>query len=124
MKYGAKKDANHNDIADAFKAIGVPCLDLSAMGGGVPDCIVWVWDSWQFVEIKNLSTPYGKRGMNNLQKEWIKRWRGGPVYIITSVDQALAFAKHDLGGIEVVMPGYPPARYLKFQSTEDRNLPF
>ena len=131
MKYGAKKDANHKEIANALTAVGVPVYDLSGAGCGIPDCLVWVWDSWQLVEIKNTKTAYGKRGLNPIQKKWLTHWRGGPVHILKTVEQALEFASGDLKNVEIfygdqstIRPTDTPSRFLKFQSTEDKDLPF
>ena len=51
-KYGNKKDANHKEIVDAFEALGASVLDLSDMGCGVPDLIVWCMHGWQMVDVK------------------------------------------------------------------------
>lgn len=105
VKYGVKKDANHHLICDVLKAHGIPVYDLSSMGCGVPDCIVWVKDSWQFVEIKNPNTGYGRRGLNKIQRKWADQWRGGPVYIVRTIEQAEKFAKGDWAEIETVATG-------------------
>lgn len=80
--YGAKKDANHNEIVDAFKKLGAPVMDLSSMGGGVPDLIVECQGVLHLVDVKNPKTGYGKRGLNKLQKKWAEQWNGGPVYLV------------------------------------------
>lgn len=91
MRYGAKKDANHNSIQDALRSRGCCVYDVSSVGGGVPDCIVWANGLWHLVEIKNPNTPYGKRGLNEVQKGWIGRWQGGPVYIIRTLEDVENF---------------------------------
>jgi hypothetical protein len=102
MRYGAKKDENHVAIQEAIEAFGIPVYDMSGAGSGVPDCLVWIRESWQLVEIKNPKTAYGRRGLNAIQKVWIDKWRGGPVHILKSVDDALAFVKGDLSKIDVI----------------------
>lgn len=98
-KYGAKKDANHNEI---FEMIGkfTAVKDLSAVGCGVPDGIAWVNGGWQLFDVKNPKTGYGKRGLNARQKKWSDDWRGGPVYLLYTVEEALRFAKGDLENIK------------------------
>lgn len=98
-KYGAKKDANHNEIFDAIAAF-TAVKDLSAAGCGVPDGLAWVNDGWQLFDVKNPKTAYGKRGLNERQKKWAEDWRGGPVYLIYSVDEAIKFARGELSGIK------------------------
>lgn len=87
-KYGVKKDANHNEIINAFKKLGAGVLDLSSVGNGVPDLLVYCRGIIYLVDIKNLLTGYGRRGLNPLQKEWAKDWKGGPVYLIYTVEDA------------------------------------
>lgn len=88
MKYGAKKDANHKEIVDALTAMGANVLDLSSLGCGVPDILVWTVRGWILADIKNPNTAYGKKGLNKRQREWAAAWKGGPVYIIRTVDEA------------------------------------
>jgi hypothetical protein len=104
MKYGAKKDANHLAIQQTLQSLGVAVYDLSGMGAGFPDLLVWIRGQWELVEIKNPKTGYGRRGMNPLQRAWIDRWRGGPVHILQTVDDAIAFARGQLGAIQIVYP--------------------
>lgn len=80
--YGNKKDANHNEIKQAFEDRGAGVLDLSDIGSGVPDLLVWCHDAWHLVDVKNPETGYGKRGLNPLQQEWAENWKGGPVYLV------------------------------------------
>ena len=92
MKYGVKKDANHNEvIAEIRKHCAV--YDLSALGLGIPDGIAWIHDSWHLFDIKNPKTAYGRRGLNPIQKKWISMHEGGPVYLIYTVEEAENFAK-------------------------------
>lgn len=97
--YGAKKDANHKEL---FAVIGkiVPVKDLSDAGFGVPDGIAWINNGWHLFDIKNPKTSYGRRGLNKIQKRWALDWSGGPVYLLYSVDDALAFATGRFDGIK------------------------
>ena len=91
-KYGAKKDANHKEI---FKIIEQKCcvMDLSHAGYGVPDGLAVVKGEIFLFEVKNPNTSYGRRGLNNNQKNWIKDWRGGPVYILRNDEDARNFSE-------------------------------
>ena len=40
MRRAAKKDENHNTIADHLRKLGWSVLDLSRLGGGCPDMVV------------------------------------------------------------------------------------
>lgn len=109
-KYGAKKDANHNEIMDVIRQI-TAVHDLSHAGYGVPDGIAWVGGAWQLFDIKNLKTSYGKKGLNQRQKQWAKDWRGGPVYLVHDEHEAQCFARGKFeslkceGGFKVVSNG-------------------
>jgi hypothetical protein len=104
MKYGAKKDQNHAAIVQVMQQCGVPVYDLSSAGRGIPDCIAWVKEQWRLVEIKNPKTGYGRRGLNPVQQKWIDQWRGGPIFVLKSVDDALAFVGGKFEAVEVIRP--------------------
>lgn len=89
-KYGAKKDANHADIVKALEDGGVSVLDISGLGGGLPDLIVCRRGITLLVEIKNPQTSYGRKGANKLQKAWANGWPA-PVYIIRTLSDVEAF---------------------------------
>jgi hypothetical protein len=99
MRYGAKKDANHAELLEEMRK-HCPAYDLSTTGHGVPDGIAWVNESWQFFDIKNPKTAYGRRGLNNVQKKWIGQWQGGPVYLLYTVDEARRFALGQFDGLK------------------------
>jgi hypothetical protein len=99
LKYGAKKDANHREIFQTIRLF-TAAHDLSSSGCGVPDGVAWIKDGWQLFDVKNPKTGYGKRGLNDRQKEWSKDWRGGPVYLIYTIEDAEAFAKGNLANLK------------------------
>lgn len=103
MKYGAKKDANHNEV---FEEMRKHCAvyDFSAAGCGLPDGIAWVAEQWRLFDVKNPKTGYGRRGLNKVQKRWLSQWKGGPVYLIYSADEARRFGTGDLDGIKLIFP--------------------
>lgn len=101
MKYGAKKDANHNIIIEYLRKGGIAVYDLSSVGCGIPDCIAWAHDGWHFIEIKNPGTAYGKRGLNKIQKKWAERWEGGPVFILSTIDDAEEFRAGNFNKLKV-----------------------
>ncbi|WP_250533962.1 hypothetical protein [Caballeronia sp. AZ10_KS36] len=95
-KYGAKKDANHAELVSAFKRLGVGVMDLSVLGSGVPDLLIWCAKRYLLVDIKNRGTGYGRRGLNQNQKDWADGWRGGPVYLVYDLDDVVALANGHL----------------------------
>jgi len=99
MKYGARKDANHNEVmAELRKYCAV--YDLSALGMGIPDGIAWIKGAWHLFDIKNPKTGYGRRGLNEVQKKWIGMYDGGPVYLIYTNEEAARFAQGSFDDIK------------------------
>ena len=79
-------DANHAEIVSALKSIGCAVLDLSVVGGGVPDLLVQGVDgTLVLIEIK-----VAKGKLNRLQQQWHESWRGSKPVIVRSVSEALA----------------------------------
>jgi hypothetical protein len=98
-KYGAKKDANHKEVIAAINQL-CAVHDLSACGYGVPDGLAYIKDGWHLFDIKNPKTSYGRKGLNERQKKWMADWRGGPVYLIHSVEEAIEFAQGKFDGLK------------------------
>lgn len=99
-KYGIKCDANHKDLVNCLRKLGADVLDISTVGCGVPDLVVWCRGNWHLVDIKNPNTGYGKRGLNKNQKQWAAHWKGGPVYMIYSTDDAIALVNGDMENLK------------------------
>lgn len=82
MRRAAKTDINHRELVDAMRNLGLQVLDLSRVGGGVPDTLVRFQRMWTFVEIKA-----GKGKQNPAQVAFAGEW---PVRVIRSVDDVVA----------------------------------
>jgi hypothetical protein len=84
MRRAARKDANHTDITRAFERMGCDVIDLSRVGGSVPDLLVRVraLNRWMLVEIKT-----AKGRLKPGQVAFAERW---PVEVVRSVDDAIA----------------------------------
>lgn len=103
MRGRARKDSNHNLIVDAINKYGGCVLDLYKHGRGVPDLIVKTKnDGIQLAEIKNPENAYGRKGLSNLQNKWATNWRGGPVYIIRTIEDAFALVNGQFSKLESV----------------------
>jgi len=79
-----KVDQNHTAIVQALRShSGVSVFSTATLGDGVPDLIVGL-DGWTIlVEVK-----VGRKKLNTLQKLWHKAWRGTPVVIMRTVEDA------------------------------------
>ncbi len=89
MRYGAKKDANHQAICTCLDQMKVGYWDLSDVGRGIPDLLVYCGGQYHPWEIKNPRTTYGRRGLNKNQKAL--EARTAPINIIRTIDEAIAF---------------------------------
>ncbi len=88
MRRCGKKDANHKEIVDALRAVGASILDTSALGSGMPDLVVGYRQENFLIEIKNPKNKYGRKGLNDLQKEWVAKW-SAPVHVVRNINEAL-----------------------------------
>lgn len=83
MRRAARKDANHNDICDALRALGYTVLDLSRLGDGAPDCLVGNGNKNVLLEIK---TKTGK--LKPDQVKFFEYWKG-PKAVVRDISEAL-----------------------------------
>jgi len=65
-------------------------IDLSLLGDGKPDILVWCRTRYILVEIKNPKTGYGRKGLNKNQKSWAEEWMGGPVYVVSNREHVIS----------------------------------
>ncbi len=84
MAYARRTDANHVQVAAAFRKLGCKVLDLSRQGKGCPDLLIRLGSVFHLVEVK---TPTGRT--NALQDAFRQDW---PVSIV-----------RDLAGVETVV---------------------
>ncbi len=83
-----KTDKNQPDIMLALRCNGGKVIDLSLIGGGVPDLLALLPDgSLKLIEVKN---PDGRDRLTDKQKDFILE--GWPVEIVHFPDQVAAIA--------------------------------
>lgn len=86
-----RKDNNHNAVVAAFRTLGCSVIEMHAVGiPGMPDLAVGCIRKTHLVEIKNPESAYGRAGLNAYQTAFAGDWRGEPVMIVTSPDEAAA----------------------------------
>ena len=94
MRRKAKKDGNHDAIVRALEFMGCSVAQMHASGvTGFPDILVGCKSANYLVEIKDRSTAYGKKGLNPNQDDFAQKWRGGNIYVVDSVEQAIGLVK-------------------------------
>jgi VRR-NUC domain len=83
-----RRDIVQAPIVEALRKMGGTFQDTSQVGGGCPDGIYGLLGGDYWVEFKS---PGGKLSANQLS--WLRLWRGGDVYLLESVDEAVQFVK-------------------------------
>ena len=89
MRRAAKVDTNHSEVVEALKSAGASVQSLATVGRGCPDLLVGYRGMWLLFEVKDGTRSPSRRKLTPDQEEWIKASRGGPVWLITSVPEAL-----------------------------------
>jgi len=102
LRHNARKDANHNEIVEILEKGGIIVKDTSKLMQGFPDLLVWHMDAWHLVEIKNPNTAYGKKGLSKSQQKFADDWRGGPVFIMRTKEDAEKFIIGEFAEIDQV----------------------
>lgn len=89
MRRAARTDKNHDEIVQALRKVGASVQSLAAVGAGVPDLLVGFQGQTFLVEIKDGQAAPSAKKLNPAQMIWHHTWRGGPLAVVESVDQAL-----------------------------------
>jgi hypothetical protein len=85
MRRAARVDANHAAIVAALRRLGCSVLDLSRVGDGCPDLLVGFRGRNYLMELK-----YADGILTTDQHRFLRDWRGRPVLLIHSVEEAVA----------------------------------
>ena len=97
-RYAGRTDSNHREIRDGLRAFGASVADTSAAGHGFPDLVVgWRPPGREAVtelyEVKNPSNrKVGGKSVSRTkerQAKFRRRWKGRPVHVVESLDQAI-----------------------------------
>lgn len=84
MRLAARVDRNQAVIVEALRKAGAQVLDMSRVGGGVPDLLCCSRSGRMFfVEVK---TEEGR--LTDDQDEFLGQWRG-PAHIVRTPEEAL-----------------------------------
>jgi hypothetical protein len=86
----AKRDSNQREIERALKACGARVADLSSVGDGFPDLVVFYQGHVLLLEIKDGDKPPSKQKLTPAEVGFHLAWRGAPIYVVTGVDDAVA----------------------------------
>ncbi len=89
MRVRARKDANHTEIVRVIRDLGAQVIDISQLGGGIPDLLVTTGRKTVLIELKDGLKPPSKQSLTDDEKEFHAKWRG-ELYIINSVESVVA----------------------------------
>jgi len=84
MRRAAKVDANQPEIVDALRTAGASVQHLHTIGQGCCDLLVGHLGHTYLMEVKD-----GNGEMTPDEREWMLAWRGAPVHIVRSAEDAL-----------------------------------
>lgn len=85
MRRAARTDANHAEIAQAFRKLGCSFLSLAPLGKGAPDAAIGLYGLTILAEIKNGAKPPSARKLTPDQREFWDTWKGG-VRLVPDLD--------------------------------------
>lgn len=85
MRYAARKDSNHNAIANAATKLGASVFDTSRLGDDFPDMVIGYRGHTIIVELK---TATGKLSAG--QKYLAETWKGSPIRVWRTIDDVIA----------------------------------
>lgn len=89
MRRAAKTDDNQAAIVKALRAAGATVQSLGQVGDGCPDLLIGRRGKTLMLEVKDGAKPPSARALTDAQVLWHRYWRGGPVEIVKSIDDAL-----------------------------------
>jgi hypothetical protein len=94
VKRRAKRDGNHNKLADLFRTLGCSVIDMVDTGiPGWPDTCIGCIGVTHLCEMKNPDTAYGRAGFNGNQTAFNRDWRGEPVEIVSTEDEVIELVR-------------------------------
>ena len=92
MRRAARTDANQAEVVKALRHAGASVQPLHTQGGGCPDLLVGFKGQTLLMEVKDGKKP-PSHDLTPDQREWIDAWRGGCVWVIRDVTQAVEVLK-------------------------------
>lgn len=95
MRRAAKVDANHAEIVKALRKIGCKVTSLAAVGSGVPDLLCWHPMAGRRMVLLEIKGPGGK--LTPDQTKWHSEWAGALVFVVRTLEEAIAAVTHPEG---------------------------
>lgn len=86
-----RTDGTSRDVINALRDLGASVFDASQVGFGFPDFVVGFRGETYLVEVKTCALGYK---LTPKQKDFIRRWNGSPVDILTNVEDVEKWARN------------------------------
>ena len=86
-----RADGNQAEIVLALRACGWTVAVLSQVGNGMPDLMVGCCGIDVWMEVKQPG-----EALRMSQTDWHRKWRGSPVFVVTSVDDAVRVVNSEI----------------------------
>lgn len=93
MRRAAKIDRNQPEIVAALRKAGCSVQPLHTVGKGCPDLLVGRAGKNVLIECKDGLKPPSARVLTDDQQDWHRDWRGPPVLVVETVEEALEAIK-------------------------------
>lgn len=87
--HDGRRDANQRRIVQALRDVGASVAITAGAGNGLPDLIVGWRGTTHLFEVKDGEKPASQRKLTPAEAYFVEHWRGRPVVIVESVDDAL-----------------------------------
>jgi len=91
MRRAARRDANEQDIIKAMRGAGAYVKVVN--DEGLFDLLVSYRGETLLIEVKDGAKPPSARRLTEAEQSFHNEWPGSDLYIIASVDEALALLK-------------------------------
>ena len=83
--------SNQKLIVNALRKMGCSVISLAQLGDGVPDLLCGFRGVTFLCEVKDGQKPPSAQGLTEDEDMFFRLWRGGPLKVIKSVEEAIAF---------------------------------
>ena len=83
-RYATRQDGNHRAIVNALRAGGAVVYEIRRPA----DLLVGYAGKTAIVELKDLRTGYGRKGLNDNQRTFLETWNGGTFATLTDIEGA------------------------------------
>ena len=105
-RYAARADDNQPRIVDCLRRCRCRVEVLSRLGRGVPDLLVGTPRGLLIlVEVKDGDKAPSKRALTPDQERWHAEWRRYPLFVVSSVAEALDAIEHECTEFDVRADG-------------------